>query len=75
MADSIRVRCMDCKSEYDQGYQEGTLWPPAVCGACGSERIVVACCADPKPYGGRCDNCGAWYSELLDEQEDGPEGW
>lgn len=41
MSDIIHVRCIDCKSQYDQGFLEGSLWPPEVCGACGSPRIVV----------------------------------
>lgn len=75
MPDTIRVQCYDCKATYNQGYQEGALWPPDVCGACGSERIVVACCADPKPYGGKCDNCGQWISDVLGVEDDRPEGW
>lgn len=63
--DSLHIECIDCKSTYTQGYQEGALWPPAVCGACGSERIVVGCCAEPKLRGGKCENCGQWLEDVC----------
>jgi methyl coenzyme M reductase subunit C len=37
----LHIECIDCKIEYDQEFREGTLWPPTICGACGSDRIVV----------------------------------
>lgn len=62
---SVHIECYDCKARYTQGYVEGSMFPPAICGACGSERIIAACCADPHVRGGRCDNCGQWLDDAF----------
>jgi hypothetical protein len=61
----LHIQCYDCKARYDLQWSEGVLWPPAICGACGSDRIIVGCCREPKLRGGRCDNCGQWSEDAF----------
>ena len=61
--ETLNVQCIDCKHCYTVEYQDGIMWPPEACIECGSVRISVACCAEPKVRGGRCDNCGEWLKD------------
>lgn len=57
----------DAPSEQDQHPASGSGAGPRGAGEeSGEERadpVRVACCAEPKLRGGRCDNCGQWSEE------------
>lgn len=46
MTDAVHVKCRACGIEYGQERRHGVLWPPSVCGNCGSGDVEVSTQAD-----------------------------